>query len=639
MADYFVRISGADANAGTSAATAWRTIGKALGATGIASGDRVFIGAGLYREVVTVAMTSATADTQIIGDVDGAMTGDAGEVIWTNYLNGWNDTPSISDVCNLAGRDFLTFKNLYIAAGGASNCIDGNTATSTDIVIDTCVLVAYGTSPALVTAPFATALNWTIKNSQIASFSGFPGLVVTLTTGVGSDYDANVQVMDSTFLMAGNPTAVQVTNSGTAAQKGGGVDIARCSFIGFSAMTTVASQISTTIPCTVVDCLLLCQQHANAGTTGQILDLGGNVGTATWSNVTVHATSKTATEDFPAPLTSFAHEWMWGMTPRRFHAPMIAGALSRGTITTATTDIEGRTRPEGSGRLMDSGTATSASATTLTDSSKTWYTGQHIGALVRITGGTGVGQVKHISNTSTTTLTIGGLSGDWAVTPDNTSTYVVYSGPPTQVNKATSGSTTTFVVSSAAWSVNKWAGYSLEITAGSQAGTTRTIVSNTATTITTAAFPGAIDNTSVGSIYWPGTSLTANQNTPGAFELHDDARKETTITDAGGVGIVINGPGSHDILIPVDAVSTTITVRARYGVNHGSTNKPQALILANGEIGVSAQTVTMTVAADTWETLTFSAFTPTALGVVIVRLVSRSDTPYGRAFFDTVTVT
>jgi hypothetical protein len=36
-------------------------------------------------------MTSATVDTFIIGDVDGAQTGDAGEVILTNYTNGWND--------------------------------------------------------------------------------------------------------------------------------------------------------------------------------------------------------------------------------------------------------------------------------------------------------------------------------------------------------------------------------------------------------------------------------------------------------------------------------------------------------------------------------------------------------------------
>jgi hypothetical protein len=47
----------------------------------------------------------------------------------------------------------------------------------------------------------------------------------------------------------------------------------------------------------------------------------------------------------------------------------------------------------------------------------------------------------------------------------------------------------------------------------------------------------------------------------------------------------------------------------------------------------------MTSAADTWETLTFAAQTPSAKGVVTVRLVSRSDAPYGRAYFDTWSVT
>ena len=69
MATYYVRKTGSDSNAGTSAGAAWLTIGKALGASGIASGDTVYIGAGVYREAVTVNMTSATAETKVIGDV------------------------------------------------------------------------------------------------------------------------------------------------------------------------------------------------------------------------------------------------------------------------------------------------------------------------------------------------------------------------------------------------------------------------------------------------------------------------------------------------------------------------------------------------------------------------------------------
>lgn len=638
MTNYFVRMSGSDASAGTSAGTAWRTIGKALGASGIASGDTVYVGAGVYREAVTVAMTSAVAETSIIGDIDGAQTGDAGEVIWTNFTNGWNDTPS-GDVLNLAGRDFLTIQNLMLVSGAAGNCIDGSTATSTDIKIDKCYIISFGTQAIIHTSAFGVASNWTIQNSVMWGAS-VSAVTMTLTTGVGSDYDSNIQITDC-LVLAGGSSCVTVTNSGTAANKGGGVDLRRCTLIGgtVSAFTTSGTNTSTSIPCTFEDSFLSASSSVNAGASGQITDTGGNVALGSLTNVTQHATTRTATDDFPAQILSLGHEWLWGMQPRRAFAPFLPGSLGRGHIGSTNTDIEGRVRPEGTGKWYDSGTATSGAATTITDTNKAWNTDEHIGRMVRLTGGTGSGQVKHISSNTATVLTIGGKSGDWATNPDNTSTYLIYDGPPAETDKATSGSTTTFVVSGAAWSTNKWAGYTLEITSGSQSGQSKTISSNTSTTLTTAAFSGAIDSTSVGSIYWPGGSLTDPGDTPGAFEAHDTAIKETTTTDAGSVGIQIPGKGSHEFLIPVNATSTSISVKARYDSNHGTTNKPQAILLANGEIGVSTETKTMTSSSDTWETLTFSTFTPTAAGVVTVRLVSRSDTPYGRAYFDTWTVT
>lgn len=120
----------------------------------------------------------------------------------------------------------------------------------------------------------------------------------------------------------------------------------------------------------------------------------------------------------------------------------------------------------------------------------------------------------------------------------------------------------------------------------------------------------------------------------GALERHDTARAETTTVDV-APSVVIVGPGDHEFDVPVDAAATTLSVKARYDATHGTTNKPQLLLLANAEIGVSAQTLTMTAAADTWETLTSSSFTPTAKGVVTLRLVSRAAAGGGKAFFDT----
>lgn len=125
----------------------------------------------------------------------------------------------------------------------------------------------------------------------------------------------------------------------------------------------------------------------------------------------------------------------------------------------------------------------------------------------------------------------------------------------------------------------------------------------------------------------------------GPLERHDTAARETSTVDAGSNAIVLTGPADQDIYVPVDAASTTITIRVRYDTNHGTGNKPQAILLANPAIGVSSETETAASGVDTWETLTFTGFTPTAQGVVTLRLVSRAAAGNGKAYFDTLTVT
>lgn len=69
MATYYVRQDGNDANTGlgSTGALAWKTLQKALGATGIGSGDTVYIAPGIYIEAVVIGGTYS-APTYIIGD-------------------------------------------------------------------------------------------------------------------------------------------------------------------------------------------------------------------------------------------------------------------------------------------------------------------------------------------------------------------------------------------------------------------------------------------------------------------------------------------------------------------------------------------------------------------------------------------
>lgn len=68
------------------------------------------------------------------------------------------------------------------------------------------------------------------------------------------------------------------------------------------------------------------------------------------------------------------------------------------------------------------GTATAGAATTLTNSTKTWTTNQWSNYQVRITAGTGIGQVRTISSNTGTVLTV---SAAWTTNPDATSQYVI----------------------------------------------------------------------------------------------------------------------------------------------------------------------------------------------------------------------
>lgn len=76
---------------------------------------------------------------------------------------------------------------------------------------------------------------------------------------------------------------------------------------------------------------------------------------------------------------------------------------------------------DGMFKSFASGTATSATTTTLTQTGKTWTASQWINAQVRITAGTGAGQIRTITANTADTLTV----ATWTTTPDVTSQYAI----------------------------------------------------------------------------------------------------------------------------------------------------------------------------------------------------------------------
>ena len=122
----------------------------------------------------------------------------------------------------------------------------------------------------------------------------------------------------------------------------------------------------------------------------------------------------------------------------------------------------------------------------------------------------------------------------------------------------------------------------------------------------------------------------------GYIEKYPFTKDATSKITGGGVNSKkITGKGERSYFLPVEAVETGIRVRTE-SVSYGGTNYPQMIIEPNPEIGVAGGTWTATDATE--QNLTSTNFTPTAAGVIEVRLVSRSSSPSSETFFDLLAI-
>jgi hypothetical protein len=142
MATYYVRPDGNDSNTGLGPATnlAWRSLQKALGATGATGGDIVYIAPGHYNEAVTVGGTY-TSELQIVGDPTSAQFSgiQSGFVKLSQFPQPYNQARN--NLFLITGtQNFLHFKNIYIdgSATGVNTAIN---LTGSNVKFTNCAFI------------------------------------------------------------------------------------------------------------------------------------------------------------------------------------------------------------------------------------------------------------------------------------------------------------------------------------------------------------------------------------------------------------------------------------------------------------------------------------------------------------------
>ena len=163
MATYYVRPDGNNSNTGLGSGTsaAWQTLAKALGATGIGSGDTLYIAPGTYTESVTIGGTY-TAPTYVYGDpLCQQFTGiSAGSVRHSSATSTGNDRIINAILLSGSGKSNLNFRNIHWLSCNNFNQVSlllGQNNTFTKCVFEQ----VFSTGPVncVLTPPSTLALN------------------------------------------------------------------------------------------------------------------------------------------------------------------------------------------------------------------------------------------------------------------------------------------------------------------------------------------------------------------------------------------------------------------------------------------------------------------------------------------------
>lgn len=362
MATYYVRKSGNDGNSGTSPSSAWLTITKA--ANTVAAGDTVYVGAGVYRELVTmVASGSSGSPISFIADVDGKQTGDAGLVI-VSARDADNAVESRTCCLNPNAKTFIRWRGFVLDGCSGSNAAIKDSPSGDPSYagweIEDCVVIAGNSNTA-----YAMDLDW----NQATAPSPSTGIRIRrclFLGGVRFQWDGNASgnknidavFENCAFITSSNQNLFFFDRITTGTYSPGGISFLNCLFLGgtygIQAENTVAA-----LPISVYNCLFIGQvsyalYRASGESGGVVEDYCRFHNTSARSGVSAGANSSSV--GMLGMLGALADLPLWrflGWSPYRPFEPMAAldGAFTSNVIDVGSAtyapedDLYGKPRP------------------------------------------------------------------------------------------------------------------------------------------------------------------------------------------------------------------------------------------------------------------------------------------------------
>ncbi len=322
MAIYYVRTDGSDSNAGTGPATnqAWQTITKAIGATGIAPGDTLYIAPGVYRGSFSAAFTNPTSEGQRI-TIAGNPTASqfsgvtAGPVIITN----WTSSTSATGITFDVQKSFVTVQDIYFVGYRASGSPGFGVVTSFDgtyIINRRCGFYSIA----------ANADNYSffynVTNGQRGPTIDdcvFIGICsVTQNVNTGTAYNSQTIIRNSIFITANTGAntsqCLRIDSGGTNAVFGG-VNVTNCRFIGSVGIRPVLSyRVSTSFPVVVQNCIFDTQSGISSNNTGDFVE-SYNIFNCQTERTNVATGTGSLSRAFVSPDYSLSRVSGWGNLP------------------------------------------------------------------------------------------------------------------------------------------------------------------------------------------------------------------------------------------------------------------------------------------------------------------------------------